>query len=638
MSPRFHPSLDEQSRFSTPLNSGELMIRDLLEKNLDDMWEVFVQPHLLNQQPDFLLVSPTHGVTVIEVKDWRPDGHRSESPGSLEVLTAAGEWVYTSQDPIQQVSQYKQGIANRFLVPPGASAEDQKSIFGGINAVVVLPRWNSGQARVTLLKGTRLGEDSRRHVRVVGQEVFTDNRAFQGLILGNRSRGKPLDEPVFNRFMNRLVEPEVVAEQRQPLRLSEGANRIATNPNKSLVRRVRGSAGSGKTLALAARASLLASQGKSVLVLTFNITLAHYISALIGRRTRELGADRRNIDCIHIHGFCSDIIQAFGNKNDANANGVEMEIPDYGDDAFDKIIQRAEVIYRMGKPGLPKYDAILVDEGQDFKLEWWNFVRYSLRKSSSSELLLASDVSQDLYGRRTWTDEAVMSNAGFSGQWAQLEGSYRLPVDYVPIAVDFAQKFVGSDFDLPTIPSDHDGKAAAPTIRHWINAVGSSDDTVAGIVAAEIRNFGQIRNGPHEADVIVLTDTHGVGLTVMTQLSEMGISTEHIFTEKDGSERRRRKVRFWPGAPFLKGSTVYSFKGWEGRAVIYILDESRATTDISRLAYTALTRVKGDPSNRSAFITVINRISDYVEFKASFEREVTSAEVPQLAGDVEFDF
>jgi hypothetical protein len=213
-----------------------------------------------------------------------------------------------------------------------------------------------------------------------------------------------------------------------------------------------------------------------------------------------------------------------------------------------------------------------------------------------------------------------------------------LPVDYVPIAVDFAKKFVGSDFDLPTIPSDHDGKAAAPTIRHWINAVGSSDDKVALLVAEEIAKFGSLRNGPHEADVIVLTDTHAVGLTVMTQLSELGISTEHIFTERDGSERRRRKVRFWPGAPFLKGSTVYSFKGWEGRAVIYVLDESRATSDISRLAYTALTRVKGDPENRSAFITVINRINDYASFKDSFEREVTSSEVPQLAGDVEFDF
>jgi hypothetical protein len=638
MPPRFHPSLDEQSRFSSPLNSGELRIRDLLEKNLDETWEVFVQPHLLNQQPDFLLVSPTHGVTVIEVKDWQPDGHRCVQPGSLEVLTSTGEWVYTSQDPIQQVSQYKQGIANRFLVPPDASAEEQKSIFGGVKAVVVLPRWNSGQARVTLLKGTRLGEDSRRYVRVVGQEVFTDDRAFKGLILGNSSRGRPLDEPVFNRFMNRLVEPEAVSEQRRPLRLSDGANRIATNPNKSLVRRVRGPAGSGKTLALAARASLLASQGKSVLVLTFNITLAHYISSLIGRRTREIGADPRNIDCIHIHGFCSDVTQSFGTKSDVNANGVDAEIPDTGEASFDKIIQRAEAIYRTGKPGLPKYDAILVDEGQDFKLEWWNFIRNSLRKSTSSELLLASDVSQDLYGRRTWTDEAVMSNAGFSGQWAQLEGSYRLPVDYVPIAIDFAEKFVGSDFDLPTIPTDHDGKAAAPTIRHWINAVGSSDDKVALLVAEEIAKFGSIRNGPHEADVIVLTDTHSVGLTVMNQLSELGISTEHIFTERDGSERRRRKVRFWPGAPFLKGSTVYSFKGWEGRAVIYVLDDSRETSDISRLAYTALTRVKGDPENRSAFITVINRINDYASFKDSFEREVTSSEVPQLAGDVEFDF
>jgi len=41
--------------------------------------------------------------------------------------------------------------------------------------------------------------------------------------------------------------------------------------------RLRGAAGSGKTLIVAFRAAKLASQGFNVLVITYNITLWHYI-------------------------------------------------------------------------------------------------------------------------------------------------------------------------------------------------------------------------------------------------------------------------------------------------------------------------------------------------------------------------
>ena len=121
-------------------------------------------------------------------------------------------------------------------------------------------------------------------------------------------------------------------------------------------------------------------------------------------------------------------------------------------------------------------------------------------------------------------------------------------------------------------------------------------------------------------------------------MQEVGFWSEHIFTEFDGQDRRDRKRRFYPGISMLKGSTIQSFKGWEGRAVVYVMQNSDGVNDIARHAYTALTRLKGDPTNRAAYITVINRIEEFREFKPRFEREITSEEVPQLAGEMEFDF
>ena len=631
MPPIFHPLLGEHDKFSTPMNGGERRIRDLLNEKLDETWHVFVQPHLLNQQPDFMIASLRHGVTVIEVKDWQDGGHRCREPRILEVRDTMGDWVRTSEDPILQVFNYKKGVAERFLIPPGA-IDDERTLFGRVNAVVVLPQSSGGKSQVMLKKSSRLEAKNQRFIKVVGREVFTDSNAFQNLIHGVGNADRAIDSAVFERFINRVSEPEAVAEQREPLKLSREARRIVNNPDRSIIRRVKGPAGSGKTLGLASRAALLAAENKSVLILTFNITLAHYVAALVGRETRRLSADRRKIDCIHIHGFCSDILKKF----DIDHLAVVDSNGDVND--FDQIFRKAEAVYESGYPGLPKYDAIFVDEGQDYKPEWWNFIRHHLRNSETSELLLAVDVSQDLYGRRAWTEEKSMEKAGFNGQWAQLVGSYRLPVDYVPIAIDFAKKFVVGEVDLPSIPTDHDGKSVSPTERHWINAIDVADREIGEIVSSEAQRLGSLKNGPHEADIIILTETHAVGLEIMNRINANGVLTEHIFTKVDGDERRNRKTRFWPGVAMLKGSTVHSFKGWEGRAIIFILEDTHPNVDLGRLAYTAITRVKGDPKQRSAHITIVNRLPGFKSYKEVFEREITSAEVPQLAGAVEFEF
>ena len=530
-----------------------------------------------------------------------------------------------------QAFNYKKGIAERFLIPPGATDEQQLELFGRVNTVVVLPRSPGGQSQIILKKSSQLAEKSQAFMKVLGQEVFTNQDALQNLIHGTGRPGRGIDPVVFERFVNRVREPEAVAEQREPLKLSKEAKRIASNPDESIIRRVKGPAGSGKTLAVATRAANLAAEGKSVLILTFNITLAHYISALVGRQARQLSADRRKIDCIHIHGFCGDILRNYGKDDNAAMDSSN-------EDVFEQIISKAKEIYQSGHPSLPKYDAILVDEGQDYKPEWWNFIRHHLRNSETSELLLVADVSQDLYGRGAWTEEKSMENAGFRGQWAQLEGSYRLPVDYVPIAIDFANKFVKGEVDLPSIPTDHDGKAVSPTERRWINAVDVSNGEIGKIVSNEVERLGSLKNGPHEADITILAETHSVGVEIMDCIERSGVVTEHIFTQTDDVERKRRKTRFWPGAAMLKGSTVHSFKGWEGRAIIFILDDAHSDIDLGRLAYTAITRVKGDPKQRSAYITIVNRLSGFKSYKEVFEREITSAEVPQIAGAVELEF
>ncbi len=82
---------------------------------------------------------------------------------------------------------------------------------------------------------------------------------------------------------------------------------------------------------------------------------------------------------------------------------------------------------------------MLIDEGQDFTLDWWNMLRHHV-VAEDGEMLLVADPTQDVYDKQAWTDEERMLGAGFSGPWTELNGSYRLPSDLVPMANAFAAR------------------------------------------------------------------------------------------------------------------------------------------------------------------------------------------------------
>lgn len=60
---------------------------------------------------------------------------------------------------------------------------------------------------------------------------------------------------------------------------------------------------------------------------------------------------------------------------------------------------------------MPRYDAILVDEGQDYRPIWWQALRNAVRPGG--EMILVADKTQNIYATAaTWTEDA-MANAGF---------------------------------------------------------------------------------------------------------------------------------------------------------------------------------------------------------------------------------
>ena len=85
---------------------------------------------------------------------------------------------------------------------------------------------------------------------------------------------------------------------------------IATTRTATGYRRVKGPAGSGKSLAIAARAAMLACEGKQVLVCTYNITLYNYLSSLVEEFIPQEVS--RRITFTNFHYWCRNVCKFTG--------------------------------------------------------------------------------------------------------------------------------------------------------------------------------------------------------------------------------------------------------------------------------------------------------------------------------------
>ncbi|MDY0170990.1 MAG: NERD domain-containing protein [Thermoguttaceae bacterium] len=152
---------------------------------------------------------------------------------------------------------------------------------------------------------------------------------------------------------------------------------------------VEGCAGSGKTLLAFEKAVRLANEGARVLLLCFNIPLANWL-----RDRAQAQASNHPIDVFHFHGLCEHVVTAGGgdfHTPDADSSADVMK-QFYDVDCADKLEQFV--------PGYPnRYDAIIVDEGQDFVDCWWIPIENILAEPGQGSLYIFYDPEQNLFNR-----------------------------------------------------------------------------------------------------------------------------------------------------------------------------------------------------------------------------------------------
>lgn len=580
-----------------PLEKGEREFLEYLDESLPKEWEIYIQPHLNGLCPDIVILHPKIGIGVFEVKNWdfsaMQYGVEEKSNGKVHLyaIDKFGKKIsYIKKNPVDQLLLYRKEILDLYcpilskreysvvvscgLVLPSATTHDVEKLFH--------PIFKSRNRR---LFAPIEGEQHNSYVifnRESFKKKFLDN--FPSGI--NRLKSKYMNDIIAKQLRVWLVEPEANKEQREPLNYNLQQQKFIKERTESGFRRLKGPAGSGKSIVVAGRAATLLRENKIVLIVTFNITLLNYLQDMA---VREYPKIRSDATWINFHYLCRRICYASSLDTEYVALFKEAKVKKLDFPNNEQICDLVNQALDIAEP--EKYDAILVDEGQDFNPLWWEILKRLL--VDGGEMLLCADTTQDIYASSDlWTDD-VMKNAGFKGAWAELKQTYRLPENLIPLVNNFAELFLPAEKVIKSESKNFQQEAldfgvVEEATLIWKNLAILNKDVF-------IDTFKEFRNNLialdlSNSDITILVQSHAMGIIVCEALDRLGLKHIDIFSN-DPIESRQKKMWFFKGDTRIKVCTVHSFKGWEAKALLIIWDNVYRNKEYA-LLYTALTRLK----------------------------------------------
>lgn len=598
---KIDPPLEVLSSLRQPLTEGERIALDFFSEHLPSDWEIYIQPHLNGLRPDFVLLSPRKGIAVYEVKDWDLSAMRyfyKNVPGRAPMLfgdDGRKQFSLEKINPVARINLYREEIFNLYC--PRLA---KKGGFGLITAGLIFPFADSSAA-LTLLEPARSFYNHVKYSKwntVVGRDSIREKNIEKALPNAYRLDQR-MSADLADDLRNWLVEPEFSKEQRIPLHreLDSKQREIVETRTPTGLRRIRGSAGSGKSIVLAGRAAKLAEEGKSVLLVTFNITLINYLLDY-AVRLRQSGKVRQQISALNFHYWCKRIALQAGHITDYHTlwqseNRARI---------LDTSLAKATEQWLADIDPKDKYQAILVDEGQDFRREWWSALRTAL--AEGGEMLLCADKTQNIYGMpQAWTDEP-MHGSGMRGRWTELKNSYRLPPSLCALATRFIEEYL-SDIENPR-PVPAQGQIDYHTELRWIQA--RPEETIDACCDALLEITRRARPQVSFADLTLIVDNAEIGRAVVARLRQANIHCIDTFEDADEDEAesrhesRRKKLAFFKGDARLKVTTLHSFKGWESRALVVQFAHASSPEALA-LVYAGITRLKRN--DQGSYLTVV---------------------------------
>ena len=321
---------------------------------------------------DFLLLDPLRGAIGLEVKG----GRVQRTSAGWFSLDRDGK-KHTIKDPGRQASWAIHAIGKYWKEAPGFGGRGFRC---GFCWGVVLPDIESP---------SDMGPDLPRAV-IVDRSDFRNLRpAIDRVFRHFGDRRTSLSPAGVKAFVDTLFERcppasrlalQFKEENRELLRLTEDQMTLLDSLAAHNRAAIEGAAGTGKTVLAMEKARRLATTGKRVLLLCFNEPLAQDL------RQKAVGFGVETF-----HDFCRRL------AGRAGLSGFEARYPHVKDRRV--YAEEAPLMLLEALARLPdeRYDAIVVDEAQDFLADWWPCLDDALRRGREGTLYAFYDANQDIY-------------------------------------------------------------------------------------------------------------------------------------------------------------------------------------------------------------------------------------------------
>ncbi len=610
---KIYPDLANINRLTVPPTDGERHLLMVLKDMLDDSYDIYFNPYLDGDRPDIIVLKPGCGALIIEVKDWNLNNHR---------VDINSRWFYDDKvirSPQQQAFRYKENLFNLHLPVLGLQHLNNRNFYKLITVGVYFHCATRDQLK--FLYSTALDEVRDRVLKLnkdrlhIGQMQYdkqmdwcdrarykldrdlamswgVDN-LIRKIRLLDKLNASILFTPEIQEDFERRLRPPVHTQQ-QGIVLPFDAKQLALTESQPGFAKVKGVAGCGKTTVLAQRAinAHKRHQGQ-VLILTYNITLRHYIRDTISRLR---GGDQDRYEIINYHAFIS-----------SQLNNCGIELSSKLENLSDS--RRADLDFVYGMKSLfagvetEKYRTILIDEVQDYLPDWIKLVR-DFFLADDGEMVMFGDQSQNIYNRSNDSRESPIV-LGF-GSWIKLKKSYRSDGDSPLLQLfnrfqrrhliekypdlDFVEeKSTQTSMNLDLLIYETYGKAFDPVsiiqkIQRYISKFQLHPNDIA-IVSSKVEWLMPLNEALKQTEKTKVMFEDASELDLLSGIAERGSLQ---FQEGIKTIRRRKKAFFMQNSGLIKLSTTHSFKGLEAQTVFCII----APEDDAEMVYTGITRTR----------------------------------------------
>lgn len=456
----FIPDLNTINKLNVQPTNGERYLLNFFGNVLDDSYEVYFNPYLNGDRPDFIILRKAHGVLVVEVKDWnlrnfscsdhawfyeKYEKDIDKSLGGTPVISGC-----RVRSPLDQIRRYYNNLMG-FHIPDLLRLKLlDKKYYGLISTMVFF----YGSSRADYFDNNRFDNPNKYAEDFVGLNILNKYKApkidnekfnkkkrysanrciftqedltesnFKKLLYKNfiarDVESEIFTEDIYKLFRQQLSSTEHVKEQGKDIYYTDAQQCIiydlkrsyrknetifTPNPKPTINAYVRGVYGSGKTTVLAATAVQTYLQLKKtnitpkILILCYNLTLINWLQDRINAVKETF--NKKDFVIINYHRFIRNSlnnlsISTENNDSSKNTQDEDLEREIYGNVSLFEKIFTRYFDFDDQNLDKYKFDAVFIDEVQDYHRSWTEIIKRFFLKSGGKYFVFG-DEKQNIY-------------------------------------------------------------------------------------------------------------------------------------------------------------------------------------------------------------------------------------------------